>query len=296
MKSVLSFPDRGRWGDAKWRGNCSGHVIRELVEHFRPKLFVDVCEGSGTSGEVCRDLGIRYVGLDLHRGFDFTRDCVLNHLPHPADIVFSHPPYADMIDYGGIGSFTDPALVARDLSRCQTAEEFLEMSEVMLKNQRLATREGGHYCTLIGDLRKDGDFRSFQADYIGMLPREELAAVVIKAQHHCTSDSRKYRGTLIPILHEYLLVWRKTKKTMLGITLGKIRELSLQKELTWRSLVRLALMNLGGRAALSDLYALIGGMPQAGGLLGRNRNWTAKVRQVLQKYFLPVERGIWSLA
>jgi hypothetical protein len=91
-------------------------------------------------------------------------------------------------------------------------------------------------------------------------------------------------------------VWRKTKKTMLGITLEKIRELSLQQEWTWRNLVRLALMNLGGRAALSDLYRLIVGMPQAGSLVERNRNWAAKVRQVLQKHFRPVERGVWSLA
>ena len=74
MKSVMSFPERGKWGKSSWRGNCSGHVQKELIEHYRPKLFVDVCEGSGTSRDVCLDMGIDYRGFDLHTGTDFTAD------------------------------------------------------------------------------------------------------------------------------------------------------------------------------------------------------------------------------
>ena len=54
----MNFPNRGPWGKSNWRGNTSGHVIREMIEHFNPTLFVDACEGSGTSGDVCRDMGI----------------------------------------------------------------------------------------------------------------------------------------------------------------------------------------------------------------------------------------------
>lgn len=93
MKSVMSFPERGTYGDSKWRGNTSGFVIKELIEHFNPKLFVDACEGSGTSGDVCKEMGIDYVGLDLYKGQDFTRDYILNQLPRPADVCFTHPPY-----------------------------------------------------------------------------------------------------------------------------------------------------------------------------------------------------------
>ena len=30
--SVVSYPDRGPWGNSKWRGNASGHLYRELFE------------------------------------------------------------------------------------------------------------------------------------------------------------------------------------------------------------------------------------------------------------------------
>lgn len=99
MKSLVRYKERGSWGNANWRGNCSGYLIKDIIEQFKPKYFVDVCEGSGTSGDVCGEFGIKYTGLDLHKGFDFTFDYVLSHIERPADIVFSHPPYHNMIKY-----------------------------------------------------------------------------------------------------------------------------------------------------------------------------------------------------
>ena len=49
MKSVMSFPERGNYGKSNWRGNTSGYVIKELIQHFDPKIFVDACEGSGSA-------------------------------------------------------------------------------------------------------------------------------------------------------------------------------------------------------------------------------------------------------
>lgn len=46
-------------------------------------------------------MGIEYVGLDLYKGQDFTKDYILNQLPRPADICFTHPTYHDMIAYSG---------------------------------------------------------------------------------------------------------------------------------------------------------------------------------------------------
>ena len=31
MNSIMSFPDRGPWGDSKWRGNASGYVYKSLL-------------------------------------------------------------------------------------------------------------------------------------------------------------------------------------------------------------------------------------------------------------------------
>lgn len=290
MKSVMSFPSRGNYGKSSWRGNTSGFVIKELIEHFKPTLFVDVCEGSGTSGDVCREAGIEYVGLDLHKGNDFTKDFVLAQLSRPADIVFSHPPYHNMIKYSG--EVWGNQAIDGDTSHCQSPEEFLEKSQVMLLNQREATRAGGVYTSLIGDMRKKGEFRSFQADFIKMMPSSELHSVVIKTQHNCQSDSRVYSGNFVPILHEYLLVWKKSERTLVHVGFGMASEIKRQIASTWRSIIRLVMMKLGGEATLQHIYAEVERI--AGEAVAKNEHWRAKVRQTLQLHCTSVQRGVWG--
>jgi hypothetical protein len=36
--SILSFPDRGPWGQASYRGNCSGRIYKGLFETLRPSV------------------------------------------------------------------------------------------------------------------------------------------------------------------------------------------------------------------------------------------------------------------
>ena len=294
MKSVMSFEERGKWGDAKWRGNTSGHVIREMIEHFKPRLFVDACEGSGTSGDVCRDMGVEYIGLDLYKGNDFTKDDILAQLPRPADIVFTHPPYHSMIEYSG-NVYGNKALDG-DTSRCISPEEFIAKSQVMLMNQREATREGGIYSTLIGDQRGGslgkGNFRSYQSDFIQMMPKDELLSVTIKLQHNCLSDNRVYSGNFVPIMHEYLLIWKKNDKSLFAVSLDIASELQRQVATTWRNAIRIAMMKLG-KASLKEIYAEVEKV--ASNLIAKNKNWQAKIRQQLQKHYNNVERGVWAI-
>ena len=294
MKSVMSFEERGKWGDAKWRGNTSGHVIREMIEHFKPKLFVDACEGSGTSGDVCRDMGVEYIGLDLYKGNDFTKDDILAQLPRPADIVFTHPPYHSMIEYSG-NVYGNKALDG-DTSRCISPEEFIAKSQVMLMNQREATREGGIYSTLIGDQRGGslgkGNFRSYQSDFIQMMPKDELLSVTIKLQHNCLSDNRVYSGNFVPIMHEYLLIWKKNDKSLFAVSLDIASELQKRVATTWRNAIRIAMMKLG-KASLKEIYAEVEKV--ASNLIAKNKNWQAKIRQQLQKHYNNVERGVWAI-
>ncbi|WP_152184409.1 hypothetical protein [Sulfurimonas indica] len=295
MKSVMSFPNRGPWGKSNWRGNTSGHVIREIIEHFSPKLFVDACEGSGTSGDVCRDMGVEYAGLDLYKGQDFTKDFILDQLPRPADIVFTHPPYADMITYSG--EVYGNEAIAGDTSRCQSPEEFISKSQVMLMNQREATREGGIYATLIGDHRGGtlgrGNFRSYQSDFIQMMPKDELLSVTIKLQHNCLSDNRQYSGSFVPIMHEYLLLWKKKQKSLFEISFDMASEMTKRVATTWRNAIRIVMMKLK-EARLSDIYTEVEKV--AANLVANNPNYKAKIRQTLQKHFTNVERGVWAVA
>lgn len=58
---------------------------------------------------------------------------------------------------------------------------------------------------------------------------------------------------------------------------------------TWRVAVRAALEALGGEASLSAIYDVI--LPER----RVSRHWQPKVRQTLQLYHRPVERGRWAL-
>ena len=288
MKSVMSFPERGNYGKSSWRGNTSGYVIKELIQHFDPKIFVDACEGSGTSADVCKEMGVHYVGLDLYKGQDFTRDSILSALPRPADVCFTHPPYHSMIKYSG-SVYGDKELEG-DTSHCVTPEEFISKSQVMLLNQREATKEGGIYCTLIGDQRGGslgkGNFRSYQSDFIQMMPKEELLSVAIKLQHNCMSDTRIYNGSFIPIMHEYLLIWKKRAKSLFAISFDIASELQSRVATNWRNAIRIVMMKLQ-KADLNTIYYEIEKV--ASNLIANNPNYKAKIRQQLQKHYNNVD-------
>lgn len=295
MQSIISYPNRGHWGDSKWRGNCSGFVYRDLFEQLKPATFVDPMVGSGTSVEVAREMGIEAWGLDLHQGFNAVSDSILLAVGQQVDLCLSHPPYGSMITYSGEvwGSKPDPA----DLSRCSSNEEFHEKMQLVLLNQRDATKPQGFYGTIIGDYRKNGVYCSYQAEMISRLPSDELAAVIIKQQHNCVSDSRSYSKLTLPrVIHEYVLLWRK-KSTPVLVLLGTIaKEQHARLTGTWKSIVGLVVQRLGGKAKLDDIYQEVSrAAPQK---LSMNPNWQAKIRQVLNSsgMFSSTERGIWMLA
>lgn len=294
MHSVVSYPNRGNYGRNDWRGNTSGYIIKDLIEHFTPKLFVDACEGSGTSKDVCKEMGIEYVGLDLYKGQDFTKDSILTQLPRHADICFTHPPYHSMIQYSG--TVYGNEIIPGDTSHCVSPEEFISKSQVMLMNQREATKEGGVYCTLIGDQRGGslgkGNFRSYQSDFISMMPKDELLSVVVKLQHNCMSDKRMYSGSFIPCMHEYLLIWKKQAKSLFAVSLDIAKELQSRVATTWRNAIRVVMMKLK-EAKLETIYAEVERV--AANLITNNPNWKAKIRQLLQKHFINVQRGVWSV-
>ncbi len=200
-----------------------------------------------------------------------------------------------MIEYSG-NVYGDKPIYG-DTSRCVSPEEFIAKSQVMLLNQREATREGGIYATLIGDHRGGtlgrGNFRSYQADFIQMMPKDELLSVTIKLQHNCLSDTRQYSGNFVPIMHEYLLLWKKSAKSLFAVSFDIASEMTKRVATTWRNAIRMVMMKLK-EAKLSDIYAEVEKV--AGSLIANNPNYKAKIRQTLQKHFKNVERGVWAVA
>jgi hypothetical protein len=297
MNSILSYPQRGNHGSNGYRGNTSGIIIKDLITHFKPTSFLDVCMGSGTSKDVCMELGVPFYGLDIHTGFDFTQHSALHAIGGKSiDMAFSHPPYWSMVDYHlerARHHLTSPSGL-RDLSGVSSAEEFLEWCQVMLYNQREASKAGGHYVTLIGDMRKQGKFYNFQSDLVKMMPRDELISVSIKLQHNTLSGYKKYKSSdIVPIQHEYLIIWRKGTSTLASIAWNRGIELKQSIDTTRRNFVRIGLMNLGGKATLQQIYNKVEEV--AANKIRNNPNYKAKVRQVLQYHFTAISRGEWAM-
>ncbi len=91
MKSVVSYPERGKGGDNRYRGNCSPKIIEDLIHQFSLDNLNDYMCGSGTTEDVCRSLQIDTRCYDLNRGYDMmTMD-----IPERAGNIFWHPPYND---------------------------------------------------------------------------------------------------------------------------------------------------------------------------------------------------------
>jgi hypothetical protein len=297
--SILSFQNRGNYGSAKYRGNCSGHIVRELLEWFRPNVFVDPSCGSNTSGDVVADLRnkgaqIEYFGLDLHSGFNLLKDSLSARIGgQRCDFAFFHPSYWDLVKYSE--TVWSNEAHPDDLSNSPTYEGFLEKLLVSIQNIYDCLKENGNLSILIGDIRKAGSYYSPQADLLQIAPGK-LTGISIKEQFNCFSDRTPYaRKSFVPIMHEYILHFTKEKRVfgMLDATLEVSRKLEKLSRANWSATIRTALNRLGGKAHLSDIYAVI--EETAPDKIATRRHWKSRIRCELQRHFRPVERGLWAL-
>ncbi|PKN61716.1 MAG: hypothetical protein CVU57_28285 [Deltaproteobacteria bacterium HGW-Deltaproteobacteria-15] len=204
--SVVSYPDRGPWGDGSYRGNCSGYLVKVLILRFNCQSVFDPTEGGGTVKDVVAGINhfprkdIDYEGRDLRLGWDI----LTGRLPERQfDLVWYHPPYWDIVTYSD-----DP----NDLSNCRSLEEFELKLNRSVERLFQSVKPGGVMAVLIGDKRKDGRYYSLFRSLLSNPNSGELKALIIKLQHKCRSDSVGYHSRnpfLIPIKHEYCLVFRK---------------------------------------------------------------------------------------
>ena len=204
--SVVSYPDRGPWGDSNYRGNCSGHLVKDLILRFGCQSVFDPSEGGGTVRDVVAGINeylkkdIKYEGRDLRQGWDI----MTSPLPEKQyDLVWYHPPYWDMIRYSD-----DP----KDLSNARTIEEFESTLNRSIERLYQTVKPGGVMAVLIGDKRKFGQYYPLYRTLLVSNRIGQLKAIIIKIQHNCRSDKRTYEHSnplVIPIKHEYCLVYQK---------------------------------------------------------------------------------------
>lgn len=299
MQSIVSYPDRGSYGRNSYRGNCSGKLIKDIIDQYKLRGLSDFMVGSGTTEDVVREIGLRGTFADLNRGFDMmTMD-----VPERAENIFWHPPYHDMVVYSNsqykaadverATGLSADTILADDLSRCASWEEFVKkMNHCMLK-QFAALEKGGRMFTLVGDMKRRGKLFSMILD---LVKPGTVENIIIKAQHNCWSERQEYSGTFVPIVHEYLLVTRKDTGLIVPVSYGMNAEYDMRRfgSQSWRDLVFSIIQENGGQMSLQELYDAVKDSAKA----RANQHWQEKVRQTVQdiKHFIRTERGCYALA
>lgn len=232
MTTHWSFSKRGDWAthDAKWRGNWSPYIPRNLLLRYSQEgdLVLDQFAGGGTTLVEAKLLNRNIIGVDindvalerckekidfdyeaakgrveLHKGdarnLDFISDDSI-------DFVCTHPPYANIIKYSeGIEG---------DLSQLKVSEFLEEMKLVASESYRVLKK--GRFCAiLMGDTRQKGHMVPMSFDVMRIFEEAgfKLKELIIKEQHNCRAtgywktNSIKYNFLLIA--HEYLFVFKK---------------------------------------------------------------------------------------
>lgn len=292
--SVCSYPNRGHYGQSSYRGNCTGRIIKDFIESYMKRkdgLVADPSIGGGTSGDVAKEMGVRFIGTDLHQGFNLLRDDFRSFLNEDAHLVWWHPPYWNMIEYSGNQWGVDGQPDRWDMSRMDLPQ-FVEALELAVMNIHDACERNGTYGVLMGNLRRKGEYYNLSS-LVERVSPGRLVDEIIKIQHNCDSDSKTYNGNVVRIAHEKLLVFRKNRadSSLFFLAVAEKRAFNMVAT-TWKAVVRRILQ---GKEImpLRDIYQAV--EPYAQGR--SNEHWQAKVRQVLQdeRFFTRVETGVYAL-
>ena len=228
--TVWSFPNRGKWAthDAKYRGNWSPYIPRNVILRYSNEgdTVLDQFVGGGTTAVEAKLTGRNFIGVDINPNavelsqkkcnFEFDSDVDISirlgdarklDLPDESvDLICTHPPYADIIQYSdGIDG---------DLSQLSIKPFLMEIGKVAEESFRVLKK--GKYCAvLMGDTRKNGMVQplAFETMRIFELAGFKAKEIIIKEQHNCKAtgfwktNSVKYNFLLLA--HEYLFVFKK---------------------------------------------------------------------------------------
>ena len=299
MKSIVSYPERGGYGNNRYRGNCSGRLIEDIISQYRlqDSGLSDFMVGGGTTEDVVRRLGLRGDFADLNRGYDM----LSQDIPSRAENIFWHPPYHDMITYSGV-QYDDKSIIEKygfdpkinDLSRCTSWEDFVKAMNYCCLKQFAALEKGGRMFVLMGDMKRKGKLFSMLADICkpGLLEQ-----IIIKAQHNCWSDGVTYsNNNFVPIVHEYLMVVKKEDSLYIPVSYSVRKTLDIRDSQTvsWRDVLYAVLEKSGCAMSLESLYQEMDGKKKT----LSNPHWKEKIRQTMQneKYFIRVSKGCYTLA
>jgi hypothetical protein len=232
MTTHWSFPKRGNWAthDAKWRGNWSPYIPRNLLLRYSKEndTVLDAFVGGGTTLVEAKLLNRNCIGVDVNdtaierckektdftyekakgkifikkgdaRNLDFIKD-------ESIDFICTHPPYANIIKYSE-NIKSDLSLLKKD--------DFLEQMKVVAKEFYRVLKKEKFCAILMGDMRQKGHMIPLAFETMNLFIEQgfKLKEIIIKEQHNCRAtgywktNSIKYNFLLIA--HEYLFVFHK---------------------------------------------------------------------------------------
>jgi DNA modification methylase len=231
MNTVWSFPERGDWAthDAKWRGNWSPYISRNLILRYTKAgdWVLDQFAGGGTTLVEAKLLRRNIIGVDINpiaielsnrmvdfewessgnvqivkgdaRNLDFIND-------ESIDLICTHPPYANAIKYS--------ENIEEDLSLLNIPQFLEEMKKVASECFRVLKKN--KYCALlIGDMRKKGHVVPLGFKIMKVFETQgfKLKEIIIKEQYNCKKTefwkARSINYNFLLLAHEYLFVFRK---------------------------------------------------------------------------------------
>lgn len=252
-------------GNPSYRGNADSDIFRKAIKYLFNKMkkekniskiiVADFMEGSGTTKDLCKTLEfVHYVGNDLRYGFDRTSD---ESTVRP-DIEILHPPYfvalskttgklSNMPQYGGVQWKNDKVDLSADGSHIHTWEEYVKWNNKLIAKAMLNLPVGGRLLYMNAPAKFEGKYYDIFKD---MDIYGELEQVIIKEQYNTFSDNIQYAGSFIPIVHEYLLIIKKTSALKVACQIAKRTFVDLLKstKITWKELVQNVVEHLGGVA------------------------------------------------
>jgi len=228
--TVWSFPDRGKWAthDAKYRGNWSPYIPRNVILRYSQEgdTVLDQFVGGGTTAVEARLTHRNFVGFDINQNavalskqkcnFDFETDCSCSvHLgdarnlslpDESVDLICTHPPYADIIQYSDD--------IEGDLSHLDMKAFLPEIFKVAEESFRVLKKD--KFCAiLMGDTRKKGMVQplAFETMTMFQLAGFKLKEIIIKEQHNCQATgywkTNSIKFNFLLLAHEYLFVFKK---------------------------------------------------------------------------------------
>ncbi len=205
LTSIHGTVRRGPYGDPRYRGNCSGYLIKDLLRFFGARNVLDPMTGSGTCKDVCQELRIPCHSFDVTAGIDAANPASYQAIG-AFDFVWLHPPYWRQIQYSND---------ARCLSNAPSLRAFLERMRAVIRNCRDVLKPNGKIAILIGDYSDRGR-RQIPLTHLTMhvAMSEGLwptCTDIVRLQYGNRSSRKSYSSSFIPGLHDLCMILEKDR-------------------------------------------------------------------------------------